>query len=66
MTCLALNECGVQLDWLLVPKVEDAADLQALHAWVGARYERLTALIETPRGVENARRSRMPAASSPR
>src|SRR4030095_11483536 len=27
---LALSESGVQLDWLLVPKVEDAADLQAL------------------------------------
>ena len=51
---LALSESGVHLDWLLVPKVEDAADLQALHSWVGARYERLTALIETPRGVENA------------
>ncbi len=51
---LALSESQVRLDWLLVPKVEDAADLQALHAWAGARYERLTALIETPRGVENA------------
>ncbi len=51
---LALSESGVHLDWLLVPKVEDAADLQALHSWVGDRYERLTALIETPRGIENA------------
>ncbi len=51
---LALSESGVHLDWLLVPKVEDAADLQALHSWVGARYQRLTALIETPRGIENA------------
>ena len=45
---------GVHLDWLLVPKVEDAADLRALHSWIGHRYDRLTALIETPRGVENA------------
>ena len=51
---LALNESGVHLDWLLVPKVEDAADLQALHAWAGPCYDRLTALIETPHGVENA------------
>ncbi len=34
---LALSESGVHLDWLLVPKVEDAADLQALHSWVGAQ-----------------------------
>jgi citrate lyase subunit beta/citryl-CoA lyase len=51
---LALHESGVHLDWLLVPKVEDAADLRALHSWIGDRYERLAALIETPRGVENA------------
>jgi len=51
---LALIESGVHVDWLLVPKVEDAADLQMLHAWAGERYERMTALIETPRGVENA------------
>jgi citrate lyase beta subunit len=50
---LALDESGVHLDWLLVPKVEDAADLRALHSWIGHRYDRLTALIETPRGVEN-------------
>ena len=51
---LALNDSKVRLDWLLVPKVEDAADLHALHAWAGDCYERLTALIETPHGVENA------------
>ena len=51
---LALDQSGLHLDWLLVPKVEDAADLRALHSWIGDRYERLTALIETPRGVENA------------
>ena len=51
---LALDESGVHIDWLLVPKVEDAADLRALHSWIGQRYDRLTALIETPRGVENA------------
>ena len=51
---LALSESQVRLDWLLVPKVEDARELQALDAWAGNRYERLTALIETPRAVENA------------
>lgn len=51
---LALNESNVCVDWLLVPKVEDAADLHALHSWAGQCYGRLTALIETPRGIENA------------
>lgn len=51
---LALDESGIHLDWLLVPKVDDPADLRALHSWAGHRYDRLTALIETPRGVENA------------
>ncbi len=37
-----------------MPKVEDAADLHALHSWAGDCYERLTALIETPSGIENA------------
>jgi citrate lyase beta subunit len=51
---LALNDSKVRLDWLVVPKVEEAADLRALHSWAGDSYERLTALIETPGGVENA------------
>ena len=51
---LALHDSKARLDWLLVPKVEDAADLHALHAWAGDCFERLTALIETPGGVENA------------
>ena len=51
---LALHDSKVRLDWLLVPKVEDAAELHALHAWAGDCYQRLTALIETPAGVENA------------
>jgi citrate lyase beta subunit len=51
---LALLDSGVRLDWLLVPKVEDAADLQALNAWAGDRFDRLVSLIETPRGIENA------------
>ena len=50
----ALRDSGVRPDWLLVPKVEDPADLKALHAGAGDRYQRLVALIESPRGVENA------------
>ncbi|MFA7322679.1 MAG: aldolase/citrate lyase family protein, partial [Dokdonella sp.] len=42
---LALLEAGVRIDWLLVPKVEDAADLHILHAWAGKRYDRLVALV---------------------
>ena len=44
----------MRVEWLLVPKVEDAADLQALQAWAGASFERIAALVETPRGIENA------------
>jgi citrate lyase beta subunit len=51
---IALRDSGVRLDWLLVPKVEDPADLRALHAAAGERYQHLVALIESPRGVENA------------
>lgn len=55
---LALAEAhardGLHLDWLLVPKVEDAADLQALQAWAGPCFARLVALIETPRGIAQA------------
>lgn len=49
---LALAESGLSLPWLLVPKVEAAADLQALPAWCGGRVERIAALIETPQAVE--------------
>jgi citrate lyase beta subunit len=50
---LALSDAGLQLEWLLLPKVEAAADLQALQGWIGPRIERIAALIETPRGIEN-------------
>src|SRR5512134_390762 len=50
----ALRDSGVQLDWLLVPKVEDPAHLQGLHVNGDEQYGRLVALIESPRGVENA------------
>lgn len=51
---LALRESGVYVDWLLVPKVVAAADLQALHALADRSFERVVALIETPQGIEDA------------
>jgi citrate lyase beta subunit len=50
---VALRDSGVQLEWLLVPKVEDPSDLQAFQP-AGERSPRLVALIESPRGIENA------------
>jgi len=51
---LALVESGVRLDWLLLPKVEDPADLQCVDAWLGDSVGATVALIETARGIENA------------
>jgi len=55
---LALVDSGVQLDALLLPKVEHAADLQCVQAWLGASAQkpvpRTVALIETPLGIEHA------------
>jgi citrate lyase beta subunit len=51
---LAFVDSGVQVDWLLLPKTENAADIQTLEAWCGAQVGALTALIETPLGIENA------------
>ena len=51
---LALAESGLQLDALLLPKVEAAADLQAVHAWVGTQVRATVALIETALGIEEA------------
>jgi citrate lyase beta subunit len=47
----ALLASSVQVDWLLLPKVEHAADLQCTEAWVGPRIQALCALIETPLGI---------------
>lgn len=52
---LALVDSGVQLDWLLLPKVEDAADIAYINALAGDSFNGIVALIETPVGVENAR-----------
>jgi citrate lyase beta subunit len=50
----ALLESGLRVDWLLLPKVEDAADVQCVGAWVGRQIDSIAALIETPLGIERA------------
>jgi len=50
---LALVESGVAVDWLLLPKTEHATDVQAIEAWCGAQLGAITALVETPLGIEN-------------
>jgi citrate lyase beta subunit len=51
---LALVESEVSVDWLLLPKVESAADIECIAGWAPDSFRGLTALIETPVGVENA------------
>lgn len=51
---LALIDSGVQLDWLLLPKVEHAAEVQLANAWIGEQVQGLCPLIETPLGIEQA------------
>ena len=54
---LALVDSGVTVDWLMLPKVEDAADIQCVQAWAGAQIGAqggIVALIETPLGIERA------------
>jgi len=50
---LALVESGVAVDWLLLPKTEHATDVQAIESWCGAQIGAITALVETPIGIEN-------------
>lgn len=50
----ALVAAGLQVDWLLLPKVEHAADVQLAQAWVGPQVGRIAALLETPLGIERA------------
>jgi citrate lyase beta subunit len=49
----ALSRAGVRLDWLLLPKVEDPADVRAALQATDGRTP-LVALLETPRAIENA------------
>lgn len=51
---LALVDANIHVDYLLVPKVEEATELQYLEAWAGAHFDAAVALIESPLGVENA------------
>jgi len=50
---LALVESGVRVDWLLLPKAEHASDVQTIEAWCGAQVGAITALVESPVGIEN-------------
>ena len=50
---LAFVESGVEVDWLLLPKTENAGDIQALESWCGAQVGAFTALVETPLGIEH-------------
>lgn len=52
---LAVAESGLPLDVLLLPKVEAAADLQTVHAWMPPQVQSLVALLETPNAIEDAR-----------
>jgi citrate lyase beta subunit len=51
---LALAACPAAPGWLLLPKVEAAADLHCVQAWLGDRCPPMVALIETPGGIEDA------------
>jgi citrate lyase beta subunit len=54
---LALVDSGLKIDWLLLPKIEDPADVQCADAWVGAQISAqggIVALIETPLAIERA------------
>jgi citrate lyase beta subunit len=44
---------GALPEWLLLPKVEAAADIHAVQAWLGPRCPALVALVETPGAVED-------------
>lgn len=50
---LALASAGVRPDWLLLPKVEAAADLHCVEGWLGSRCPPLVALLETPAAIED-------------
>lgn len=50
----ALVDSGIRLDWLLLPKTEDGADIACVAAWLGPRCPAIAALIETPLGIERA------------
>lgn len=49
----ALSNSGIRLDWLLLPKIEDPADVRVALQATDGRFP-LVALLETPRAIENA------------
>jgi citrate lyase subunit beta/citryl-CoA lyase/(S)-citramalyl-CoA lyase len=51
----ALRASSVEPDFVMLPKVESAEELHAVARALGARRSRLVALIESPRGVLDAR-----------
>jgi citrate lyase subunit beta/citryl-CoA lyase/(S)-citramalyl-CoA lyase len=54
---MAVVDSGLHVDWLLLPKVEEAADIHCVQAWVGGQIGAeggIVALIETPLGIERA------------
>lgn len=51
---LALAESGLPLDVVLLPKVEAAADLHAVQAWLPPQVSAFVALLETPLAIEHA------------
>ena len=54
-TCTRWSSRAVPLDWLLLPKTEDAADIACVSPPGSARAaRRIAALIETPLGIERA------------
>lgn len=50
---LALATAEVMPAWLLLPKVEAAAELPCVQSWLGERCPALVALLETPGAIED-------------
>ena len=51
---LALQDSAARMDYLIVPKVEDPAQLSLVERWLPHTFKHLVALIETPRGMQGA------------
>jgi citrate lyase beta subunit len=47
----ALIACSAKVDWLLLPKVEHASDVQCAQAWSETHIEAIAVLLETPLGI---------------
>ena len=51
---LAIKESNVKLDWLLLPKTENESEVQCVCEWIGDKFSHLSALLETPLGIQNS------------